>query len=137
LRKVGSVFHEIERNALTVAKNLALSDRTLSRHLADEGTTYAEVVDQLRRSLALQYLKEPAWDSHRSRGCRATRDRPRSITPSGIERAARDPQREIRTCCRGRHRPDPASAQSTRAGNENVKVDLDDQERRAVSRALV
>jgi AraC-like DNA-binding protein len=45
--------------AQTVAKNLALSVRTLSRRLADEGTTYAEVVDHLRRSLALQYLKEP------------------------------------------------------------------------------
>jgi AraC-like DNA-binding protein len=45
--------------AQTVAKALALSVRTLSRRLADEGTTYAEVVDQLRRSLALQYLKDP------------------------------------------------------------------------------
>jgi AraC-like DNA-binding protein len=45
--------------ARTVAKTLALSVRTLSRRLADEGTSYAEVVDQLRRSLALQYLKEP------------------------------------------------------------------------------
>jgi AraC-like DNA-binding protein len=45
--------------AQTVAKNLALSVRTLSRRLADEGTTYAEIVDDLRRSLALQYLKEP------------------------------------------------------------------------------
>jgi AraC-like DNA-binding protein len=44
--------------AQTVAKALALSVRTLSRRLADEGTTYAEVVDQLRRSLALQYLKD-------------------------------------------------------------------------------
>jgi AraC-like DNA-binding protein len=45
--------------AQAVAKALALSVRTLSRRLADEGTTYAEVVDQLRRSLALQYLKDP------------------------------------------------------------------------------
>jgi AraC-like DNA-binding protein len=45
--------------AQTVGKNLALSVRTLSRRLADEGTTYSEVVDHLRRSLALQYLKEP------------------------------------------------------------------------------
>jgi AraC-like DNA-binding protein len=45
--------------AQSVAKNLALSARTLSRRLADEGTTYAEIIDQLRRSLALQYLKEP------------------------------------------------------------------------------
>jgi AraC-like DNA-binding protein len=43
----------------TVAKMLALSARTLSRRLADEGTTYDEVVDQLRRTLALQYLKDP------------------------------------------------------------------------------
>jgi AraC-like DNA-binding protein len=28
--------------------------------LADENTTYDEVVDQLRRSLALQYVKEPS-----------------------------------------------------------------------------
>ena len=43
----------------TLAKVLALSARTLSRRLADEGTTYEEVVDQLRRTLALQYLKDP------------------------------------------------------------------------------
>jgi AraC-like DNA-binding protein len=42
----------------TVVKAVALSMRTLSRRLADEGATYEEVVDQLRRSLALQYLKE-------------------------------------------------------------------------------
>jgi AraC-like DNA-binding protein len=44
----------------TVAKAVALSMRTFSRRLADEGATYEEVVDQLRRSLALQYLKEPS-----------------------------------------------------------------------------
>jgi AraC-like DNA-binding protein len=44
----------------TVAKAVALSMRTFSRRLADEGCTYEEVVDQLRRSLALQYLKEPS-----------------------------------------------------------------------------
>jgi AraC-like DNA-binding protein len=45
--------------AQAVAKALALSVRTLSRRLAEEGTTYAGVLDQLRRSLALQYLKDP------------------------------------------------------------------------------
>jgi AraC-like DNA-binding protein len=42
----------------TIAKALAVSARTLSRRLADEGTTYEEVVDQLRRTLALQYLRD-------------------------------------------------------------------------------
>ena len=45
--------------AQTVAKALALSVRTLSRRLAEEGTTYAGVLDQLRQSLALQYLTDP------------------------------------------------------------------------------
>jgi len=34
-----------------------MSERTLSRKLADEGTTYDELVDELRRSLAFQYIK--------------------------------------------------------------------------------
>ena len=38
--------------AENVAGGLALSLRTLARRLADEGTTYGEVVDQLRKSLA-------------------------------------------------------------------------------------
>jgi AraC-like DNA-binding protein len=42
----------------TVAKNLAMSKRTLSRRLADEGTTYEDVVDHLRQSLALQFVKD-------------------------------------------------------------------------------
>jgi AraC-like DNA-binding protein len=61
-----AVENEVEKllphgkaNAKAVAKALALSVRTLSRRLAEEGTTYAEVVDGLRRNLALQYLKEP------------------------------------------------------------------------------
>jgi AraC-like DNA-binding protein len=45
--------------AENVAEALALSLRTLARRLADEGTTYGEVVDQLRKSLATQYLKDP------------------------------------------------------------------------------
>ena len=43
----------------TVARALGMSTRTFSRKLAVEETTYEEVVDQLRRSLALQYLKDP------------------------------------------------------------------------------
>jgi AraC-like DNA-binding protein len=43
----------------TVAKALGMSVRTFSRRLAVEATTYEEIVDELRRSLAGQYLKEP------------------------------------------------------------------------------
>ena len=42
-----------------VAKALAMSTRTLSRRLAEEGTGFDDVLDELRRSLALQYIKEP------------------------------------------------------------------------------
>jgi AraC-like DNA-binding protein len=43
-----------------VAKRLAMSTRTLSRRLASEGTTFEDVMDELRRSLALQYIKTPS-----------------------------------------------------------------------------
>jgi len=44
----------------SIAKALGISARTLLRRLADEGVTYVEVVDDLRRTLALQYLKDPS-----------------------------------------------------------------------------
>lgn len=44
-------------NRRTVARVLGMSERTLSRKLAEEGTTYDQLVDQLRRSLAFQYIK--------------------------------------------------------------------------------
>jgi AraC-like DNA-binding protein len=47
-----------QAHAETVAKALAVSVRTLSRRLSAEGTTFAEVVEQLRRSLALEYLED-------------------------------------------------------------------------------
>src|SRR5580704_4097768 len=43
-----------------VAKKLAMSTRTLARKLASEGTTFEDVVDELRRSLALQYITTPS-----------------------------------------------------------------------------
>ncbi len=42
----------------TVARALGMRARTFARRLAVEDTTYEEVVGQLRRSLALQYLKD-------------------------------------------------------------------------------
>jgi AraC-like DNA-binding protein len=63
-----AVENEVQRllphgqaQAATIAKLLGLSGRTLSRRLAGEATHFAEVVDQLRQSLALQYLKEPGF----------------------------------------------------------------------------
>ena len=43
-----------------VAKALGLNERTLSQRLAEENTSFDRVVDRLRRSLALQYIKEPS-----------------------------------------------------------------------------
>lgn len=63
-----SVEAEVQRllphghaQAERVAKALGVSVRTLSRRLSTEATTFAEVVDHLRRSLALEYLKEPGF----------------------------------------------------------------------------
>jgi AraC-like DNA-binding protein len=41
-----------------VAKSLGHSERALTRKLADEGTTYEQVVDQLKQSLAREYINE-------------------------------------------------------------------------------
>ena len=43
----------------TVASAFGMSVRTFARRLAVEETTYEDVVDELRRSLALQYLRDP------------------------------------------------------------------------------
>jgi AraC-like DNA-binding protein len=58
--EVQRLLHHGDAQKETVAKKLAMSTRTLGRRLADEDTTYEEIVDQLRRSLALQYVKEPS-----------------------------------------------------------------------------
>jgi AraC-like DNA-binding protein len=47
-------------NRQRVSKALGLSERTLSQGLAEEGSSYDQVVDRLRHSLALQYNKEPS-----------------------------------------------------------------------------
>lgn len=45
-------------NLETVARALGTSPRTLARRLAGEGTTFARVIENLRRELSLQYLKD-------------------------------------------------------------------------------
>ncbi len=63
-----AVENEVQRllphgraQADAVAKALAVSSRTLSRRLSEEGTTFAEVLEHLRRSLAAQYLNESGF----------------------------------------------------------------------------
>ncbi len=42
-----------------IANALGVSTRTLTRRMAEEGTTFSEILDGLRRALSLQYLAEP------------------------------------------------------------------------------
>jgi AraC-like DNA-binding protein len=44
--------------ASEVARQLGMSSRTLSRKLADEGTSFAEILEQLRAALAKRYLND-------------------------------------------------------------------------------
>ena len=43
-----------------VATSLHLSVRTMQRRLADERTTFKQLLDETRRELALQYIRDPA-----------------------------------------------------------------------------
>jgi AraC-like DNA-binding protein len=42
-----------------VAHNLSMSGRTLQRKLREHGTSHQELLDQMRRELAIRYLQEP------------------------------------------------------------------------------
>jgi AraC-like DNA-binding protein len=60
-----SVENEVQKllphgkaNRQSVAKALGLTERTLSQKLGEEKTSYNDVVDRLRRSLAFEYVKE-------------------------------------------------------------------------------
>ena len=47
-----------EAQAKTVAHRLGLSERTFARRLAAEGLSFGEILDQLRRDLAVRYPQE-------------------------------------------------------------------------------
>ena len=47
-----------ESGGAVVARQLGMSQRSLTRHLAEEGTTFAEILEQLRRRLAARYLAD-------------------------------------------------------------------------------
>jgi AraC-like DNA-binding protein len=44
--------------ASLIAKRLGLSQRTLARHLAEEGTSFSKILTGIRRDLAARYLKD-------------------------------------------------------------------------------
>jgi AraC-like DNA-binding protein len=47
-----------EARAAVVARQLGMSPRSLTRHLADERTTFGEILEPLRRRLASRYLAD-------------------------------------------------------------------------------
>lgn len=47
-----------ESSASLVARKLAMTERTFARRLADEGTTFSEVLEEVRRNLAEEYLQK-------------------------------------------------------------------------------
>jgi AraC-like DNA-binding protein len=58
--EVQKLLHHGKANRQRVAKALGLSAQILSEKLAEENTSFDQVVDRLRHSLALQYVKEPS-----------------------------------------------------------------------------
>jgi AraC-like DNA-binding protein len=56
--EVQKMLHHGKANRQSIAKALGLSERTLSEGLAAENTSFNHVIDRLRHSLALQYVKE-------------------------------------------------------------------------------
>jgi AraC-like DNA-binding protein len=57
-------FQQGEPSQRVVARELAMSERTLQRRLQEEGTSFATVVDRARRELAEQYLRESPMPVH-------------------------------------------------------------------------
>jgi AraC-like DNA-binding protein len=48
------------KHAHVVASKLGISERTMSRRLAEEGVTFIEILQQLKASLASRYLEDEA-----------------------------------------------------------------------------
>jgi transcriptional regulator GlxA family with amidase domain len=49
-----------EASRAAVAKALGMSARTMTRRLREQDTSYTEIVDRLRLTLAREYLKDPS-----------------------------------------------------------------------------
>jgi AraC-like DNA-binding protein len=56
---IAEEFRGGEASLERIADRLGLTPRTLQRKLQELGTSYNDVLDQLRRQLAVRYLREP------------------------------------------------------------------------------
>ncbi|MDL2398439.1 AraC family transcriptional regulator [Rhizobium mayense] len=55
---IAPLLPHAEATIRNVAKRLGLSERTFARRLAAEGLSFGEVLDQMRRDLAMRYLED-------------------------------------------------------------------------------
>jgi AraC-like DNA-binding protein len=55
---LASLLSSGESGATAVARRLGMSSRSLTRHLAEEGTTFGEIRERLRQRLASRYLRD-------------------------------------------------------------------------------
>jgi AraC-like DNA-binding protein len=53
-----------EPDQAEVCRKLAVSERTLQRRLREEGTSFAQILEQVRHASALQYLQNPELTLH-------------------------------------------------------------------------
>ena len=58
-RHIVDLLPKGQAKAKVVATELGMSERTLVRNLAEKGTSFSEVLSQLRHELAMKYLREP------------------------------------------------------------------------------
>ena len=56
---IAPLLPHAEAQAKVIAKQLGLSERTFARRLAAEALSFGEILDELRRDLAVRYLEEP------------------------------------------------------------------------------
>jgi AraC-like DNA-binding protein len=56
---IAAEFRGGEPSLERIADNLGLTPRTLQRKLQELDTSYNDVLDQMRRQLAMRYLREP------------------------------------------------------------------------------
>ena len=66
---VAQLLPHAKANISNVAKQLAMSTRTLSRKLREEGVTFTTILDETREALAKSYLAERDLPVTKSHGC--------------------------------------------------------------------